>query len=301
MKLQPFLLHQSKWSTLVGLTLLAITATYHTSVPKPLADINLLDCLGEGGLALITLMWIVVTLLTRPKGLVTNLLFAGLSAMYVSMLWDFLDEMVIFTPPYLTSFEAIPACIGMILMSIAAHYWYKEQSIFNQTLMKKERFYRDHSITDFVTGLYSIEYMKNQISHELARLESEHCTFCLTMFDICNFAAFSRQHGLQKSNQLLRDTADMLSLSMRESDLLCRFAADKFVIIHPQTTQAQANAFAARATAFIARHANYHDDKNQPQFSAVRWSSIEIHNQQWEFESLMTNLVAALNRTKVAA
>ncbi|PCK33061.1 GGDEF domain-containing protein [Pseudoalteromonas piscicida] len=301
MKLQPVLLHKSRWLTLVTLTLVAIAITASTSVLRPLSDVNWLDTVGEGGLALMTLLWIAVTLLTRPKGLVTNLLFAGLSAMYVSMLWDFLDEMVVFTPHYLTSFEAIPACFGMVLMSISAYYWYKEQSIFNQTLLKKERFYRDHSMTDFVTGLYSVEYMQNQFSHEQSRLANGGGAFCLTLFDICDFAAYSRQHGMQKSNQLLRDIADMLSLSMRESDLLCRFAADKFVVLHPQTNYVQASAFANRATAFIARHANYDDGENQPKFSAVRWSCVEVNEPACDFEPLIAKLVNTLNQAKVAA
>ncbi|AUJ72586.1 MULTISPECIES: GGDEF domain-containing protein [Pseudoalteromonas] len=301
MKLQPFLLHQSRWLLLVVLTLVAITITAYTSVLRPLSDVNWLDSVGEGGLTLMTLIWIAVTLLTRPKGLVTNLLFAGLSAMYVSMLWDFLDEMVVFTPHYLTSFEAIPACFGMVLMSISAYYWYKEQSIFNQTLMKKERFYRDHSMTDFVTGLYSVEYMQNQVRHEQSRLANGNSPFCLTLFDICDFAAYARQHGMQKSNQLLRDIADMLSLSMRESDLLCRFAADKFVVVHPHSNHVQAQAFANRAAEFIARHANYDDGENQPQYSAVRWSCIEVNDKHCEFESLIAALVNELNQAKVAA
>lgn len=298
MKFQPRFLHIHKWLLLVFFTLLAILLTLVTAKLRPLSEVDWLDCIAEGGIALMALIWIAVTLFTRPKGLVTNLLFAGLCAMYLTMLWDFLDELVVYTPRYLTSFEAIPACIGMILMSIAAYYWYQEQTIVNQTLLKKERFYRDHSMTDFVTGLYSLEYMQSQVRHEQQLLQSCNQPFALTLFDVCDFAQFSRQHGNEKSNQLLRDIADMLSLSMRTSDVLCRFAADKFVVLHSHTKQHQAQALAKRAAALIAQHASYDTANNLCQFSAVNWISIEVNDANAQFDNLLETLMTQLIHQK---
>ncbi|WP_440056087.1 GGDEF domain-containing protein [Pseudoalteromonas sp. T1lg65] len=298
MKLQPFLLHFNKWLTLVILSLIALTVTLFYAQLKPLVEIDWLDSAGEGGITLMVLLWTATILLTRPRGRVTNLLFIGLSAMYLSMLWDFLDEMFVFTPSYLTSIEAFPACLGMIMMSISAYYWYQEQRVLNQTLLKKERFYRDHSMTDFITGLYSVEYMEKQVVSEQQRVSVSKQTFCLTLFDVCGFAAFARKNGQLKSEQLLKAIADMLAVSIRDTDIICRFAADKFVVLHPLTNYVQAAEIAARAASLIANHAQYDEGHNTSDFSSVNWASIQCDEQAQPFNVLVSSLMQRLNHTK---
>ena len=55
-----------------------ITATFSLGELKPSKELDYFDALGEGGMTVMTLVWIGFILLSRPTGKVTNWLFSGL-------------------------------------------------------------------------------------------------------------------------------------------------------------------------------------------------------------------------------
>lgn len=219
--------------------------TFFLGELKPINLIDWFDVLGEGSITLMILIWIFFTMISRPKGKVTHLLISGLAIMQLSMLLDLLDEFIHYpqTSAWTTTIESLPAPIGMIMMTIALYYWHQEQTILNTQLIKKERFYREHSLTDYITGLYSIEYMKNQISREI-KSDKLKSNFSVIMLDVCNFDAFNRQFGDIKGNTLLREFANLIIMNIRDTDLACRFAADRFIILLPNTNQKTADEIA---------------------------------------------------------
>ena len=68
---------------------------------KPYSEIDWVDCFGEGGIVVMTLIWLLATLITRPKGKVTTVLFLGLSALHISLLLDFLETLAPYLDPLL--------------------------------------------------------------------------------------------------------------------------------------------------------------------------------------------------------
>ena len=214
---------------------LIITTTLTLGTVKPLTSIDLIDAAGEGGITLVILMWILFSLMTRPAGKVTNLLFLGLTLTHVSMLLDFLDEFIEYpeTSAWLATIESLPAPVGMLIMSSALYYWYQEQQSINNQLRKTERFYREHSLIDYTTGLYSAEYMKQQLKIELKAAKSHRTSFCLMMIDIQNFSQFNRNYGYHHGDTLLREVAQLVRMNVRDGDLACRYASDRFIVLLP--------------------------------------------------------------------
>ena len=221
---------------------------------KNVNDIDFLDVIGEGGITVMTLVWIFFILISRPSGKVTVLLFTGLTLTHISMLLDFIDEFLFYPEDnkWLTAIESLPAPIGMLIMSVALYQWHLEQVSINTQLRKTERYYRDHSLTDFVTGLYSAKYMKTQLQREIVSAKNVNnnnhsnnekktdepkpiLTFTLMLIDIRQFDQFNRKHGDQQGNILLREIAQIILMNLRDNDLACRYASDCFIVLMPNT------------------------------------------------------------------
>ena len=217
--------------------ILTITLTFSVGDLKPFSSFDWPDLLGEGGIAAITLIWIFFILISRPTGRVTNLLVTGLMLLHISMLLDLLDEFLVYPAEqaWLTAYEAAPAPIGMVMMTIALFQWHKEQLVLNSQLNRRERDIREHSRSDFVTGLYSADYMLHQIQQELELSCSKQQHFCLLMLDIDNFDRFVRQYGDPNADRLLREVASLLLMNIRVGDLACRYAGDRFIVLLPNT------------------------------------------------------------------
>lgn len=227
-------------SRLIALVLLSITATIVFSASigemKPGSEFEWTDTLGEGGITLMTLAWIFFTLISRPAGRVTTLLIVGLVFMNVSMLLDLLDEFFQYPDhhAWLTAWESIPAPIGMILMTVGLYHWHKEQLTVNEQLRRRERIYREHGLMDYITGLYSAEYMKQQIQQEL---HNNNPDFSLLMLDIDRFEQFNRDFGDARGDQFLREIAEFIMFELKATDLASRYAGDRFIVLLPNTNK----------------------------------------------------------------
>ena len=269
---------------------------------KPASEIDWIDCFGEGGIAVMTLIWLLATLLTRPKGKVTNLLFLGLSALHISLLLDFLDEFYRFDLEYdwLTSLEALPATLGMGLMSLAMYFWYHEQQVLNHLLQKKERFYREHGLTDFITGLYRADYMKKQVARELHAYRDNGTGFCMALLDIKGFSEFNRKYGGVRSNSLLSDIGQIITLNLRESDLACRYASDRFIVLLPDTDLVKAHAVIEQVAQMVASHTPYDNHNSALGFEGVQWQCMAGRKDD-DHNTLLQRLSQSLNELKAVA
>jgi len=230
-------LHRSLLLILVVMLASVLTLTLSYGHYKGHSQIDWFDVAGEGGITAMTLLWIFFILLSRPKGRVTNLLFSGLAIMNLSMTLDFIDEFVSYSEEqaWLSTIESIPAPFGMILMTMALYHWHQEQMTINQQLRNRERFYREHQLSDAISGLASADYMKSQISRELNLLHHSLHGFSLLMLDIAQFDRFNRQFGDAEGDKLLQEFAQVITLNIREQDLVCRYASDCFIVMLPNT------------------------------------------------------------------
>lgn len=255
-----FSLHRPLFFILVASVSVVCVGALFIGQWKPSAEINVLDAMGEGGISLMTLIWLCFTLLSRPAGRVTNLLFVGLLFTHLSMLLDFIDEFLRYPShhQWLTTIESLPAPIGMVMMTIALYHWHQEQTAINNQLRRTERFYREHSLTDFTTGLYSAEYMKSHIKLELQHSQHDKRSFSLMMFDIREFSKFNQQYGFEQGDSLLREIAQIILMNIRDGDLACRYASDRFIVLMPNTDEATAREIEAQTKKAIAHLAFKH-------------------------------------------
>lgn len=292
-------LHRHLFCNLLISVITVCVSAFFIGDLKPRAELDWLDAMGEGGVTLITLIWIFFTLVSRPAGRVTTLLFVGLLLTHISMLLDFLDEFLSYPEHYqwLTTIESLPAPFGMVMMSIALYHWHQEQSAINNQLRRTERYYREHSLTDFITGLYSADYMKTQIRLEINQSKTQQTSFSLMMFDIKQFSIFNQHYGYQHGDTLLREIAQIILMNIRDGDLACRYASDRFIVLMPNTHKSVAAEIEIQTKQAIEHLAYKHDNTSLAIYPDVISCSHQYRG--WlSFDEVLQDINTQLSRAK---
>ena len=99
---------------------------------------------------------------------------------------------------------------------------------------------------DPLTGMYNFRHLREHAALELARARRLERTVAFVMLDIDGFATVNEAVGEEAGDQVLRQWADQLRGLLRECDLTCRYGADEFLLVLPETGDAQADLALAR-------------------------------------------------------
>lgn len=261
--------------------------------------ITWIDIFGEGSTMGLMLMFLAFIITSRPRGQVTNLLIIGMIGFTAATFQDVLDEIVSIPPGYLFDdlIESITAPISVVVLSYGLYLWNQEQIAINQRLQCKERFYREHSALDYVTDLYTALYMKKQIARELIHYKNSQQPLSLMMLDIINFDDFNRRYGDQDGDRLLEQVANILTMNIRNVDLACRFAGDRFIVLFPQTHLIDARIYADEILNALKNMAFKPDNASRSVFSECNISLID-HSDGSTADELIDKLNKALETDK---
>lgn len=292
-------LHRRRFLLLLLTMVSTISLCLSLGSLKPADEFDWIDALGEGGITLMTVIWVFFILASRPAGRVTDLLFAGLTLTHVSMLLGFLDEFIAYgqSSMWLTTIESLPAPVGMAVMTYALYQWHQEQNTINTQLRRSERFYREHSLCDYVTGLYSAEYMKQQLNRELALSANNPTGFSLIMLDIRDFNLFNLNYGNDHGDNLLREIAKLILMNIRDGDLACRYAGDRFIVLLPATNESCAAEIAGQITQAIA-HLAYKPQRSSEAFYPKTVSCVRQYRSWHDYQDILAELNQQLYSVK---
>lgn len=231
------LMVQELFYPLLALLLATLVLAFATlGALKPLAEWHWMDMLSEGGMAVMVGVWLVYVRGSRPAGRVTTWLVLGLAAMLVGEWVDALDEVWRLPKAVLwdNALEALTP-LGMVLLTVGLHHWRQEQRVLNRQLAQRERFFRDHRAVDRVTQLADAGYMAQQIQLERSLGRAG----CVAMLGLDGFDGFVREQGIHAADRALEAAGLTLMLNLREADLLCRYAGDRFVVLLPGCSAAE--------------------------------------------------------------
>jgi len=111
---------------------------------------------------------------------------------------------------------------------------------------------REKAMRDGLTGLYNRHYLHETLPRELARAEREAQPLAVVMIDIDHFKAINDTHGHMAGDQALQRIAEILLQQTRDSDLVCRFGGEEFLVALPGMTLQDALTRTERWRAAIA-------------------------------------------------
>ena len=266
--------------TLLGLAMAAnagLQVYLATGEIKTWAEINWMDVAGEGGSAVLALVWLIMLLHSRPAGRVTRLLALGLACVFFSWWMDTLDEFI-------------------KLPELAIWDNWLEQRAISQQMSKREKGFREHRLFDKLTPLGAAEYLRQQVQQALGHAQAEQQPLSLVVVDLDDFSTINQRYGQAEGDAILQAMAQLLLLNLRRQDLLCRLAGDRFVAVLPNTGETQARLIAAElqhAVASLAHKTAQHGERVQ-----LRASTGTVMAFDEDAEQLLKRLNLNLAKTK---
>lgn len=210
------------------------------------AEINWMDVLGEGGAGAIWFGWLIMLLRARPAGRVTRLLAIGLCCLTFSMWMDMLDEFIRLPPEAVWDnwLETAPMPVGMILLTLGVYHLHREQQAISMQMSKREQLFREHRLFDNLTSLSGAQYLRQHLRQALGQAKSEQRPLSLIAIDLDDFSQINQRYGQEEGDLVLQVVAQLLLFNLRQQDMLCRLAGDRFVAVLPDTGESQAQVMA---------------------------------------------------------
>lgn len=109
--------------------------------------------------------------------------------------------------------------------------------------------------TDMLTGLKNRRAFDEELGRQFAQRQRQGVHFSLIMIDIDQFKPFNDAHGHLSGDLALRSVAQVLSSTLREMDIVCRYGGDEFAVICPGSKLQEAAVGAERVRQAVANHA----------------------------------------------
>jgi diguanylate cyclase (GGDEF)-like protein len=107
---------------------------------------------------------------------------------------------------------------------------------------------RATALTDPLTGVANRRALFERIEYEIARHARVRRSFALVMIDLDGFKPLNDRFGHAAGDDLLRDVASALRVTLRDQDIVGRIGGDEFCLLAPETGAGGTRALAQRAT-----------------------------------------------------
>ncbi|MCM8804466.1 MAG: GGDEF domain-containing protein [Candidatus Omnitrophica bacterium] len=102
------------------------------------------------------------------------------------------------------------------------------------------------SITDPSTDLYNRRYFSIRLKEEFSKAKREGYPISIMISDLDNFKKYVDSYGHPMGDIILKEVANVVKISLRETDIICKFGGDEFAYLLPFSTSIEAKIVAER-------------------------------------------------------
>ena len=110
------------------------------------------------------------------------------------------------------------------------------------------------TLIDDLTRLYNVRYMYRALEIEIRRAKRYTSSVSVVFMDLDGFKLVNDAYGHRSGSVTLTEVAEVITSSVRDSDLVARFGGDEFVLMLPETGAKAALQMAERVRANISSH-----------------------------------------------
>lgn len=96
------------------------------------------------------------------------------------------------------------------------------------------------AVRDTLTGLHNRRYVEETLPRELARAKREGYPLALILVDLDHFKRINDTYGHPTGDAVLKAVGRVLRQGARESDIVCRFGGEEFLVVLPNMAIPQA-------------------------------------------------------------
>ena len=122
----------------------------------------------------------------------------------------------------------------------------------NVSLMQRQGRLVEESLTDALTGVGNRRKLEQSLVIEVSRVRRGSGSLSAIMADIDHFKRVNDMHGHSTGDKVLARFGALLKAQTRPTDIVARFGGEEFLVLMPDTSQAQAMLKAEKLRAALA-------------------------------------------------
>jgi diguanylate cyclase (GGDEF)-like protein len=152
--------------------------------------------------------------------------------------------------------------------------------------------------TDTLTGVFNQRYFHSIVAQEITRARRYNKRFALLLLDLRDFRQVNTMLGFDHGDEVLRQVAHLLRGHLRGIDTLCRYAADRFALLLPETDQERCETVQKKIEDALAHQQVELDGRARPlsaSFASVHYPH-DAHTELELVRVLLERLVEAKKR-----
>jgi diguanylate cyclase (GGDEF)-like protein len=139
--------------------------------------------------------------------------------------------------------------VANIIYIVVLYYFQRLLSASTESTTLRKMAYQD-----YLTNIANRRMIDRWIEEEIEKSEENNTTFSIVYFDIDHFKQLNDQFGHHVGDDVLREFADVVKSTIRESDYFGRWGGEEFIIVSPNVPEHETEKLAERLRKTLEKH-----------------------------------------------